>query len=414
MPETKDPMAALDAKDIPTRAAGARDLALAGGPEVIDRLLSIATRDSSQGVRLAAAGAAADILSRHRLPPREALIPADDRARWLATVIAVDPGLNTGLFAVCGTLGTPAAFNRVLIGLRDPRQDVRAGACVGLWRAIGSSAVNGDVETEGRVVATLSDARIRVETRVEIARICADAGYRSALEPARSLPEQATRQTRTAAEELVVRLEAAPTLTGIWVDEGLDVMAVGLKGRVGTICAILGEGDAVFTEEGGEVSRSTLPAPLRVLRAKAGDKESPGPVLQIGSRCWWPAAGEELCAFGDRLIAAGRFDCLNACDELLGTHSAGLRVRGAALLHQGQVADALLVLEACVAGKKVPADAWWYLAEALQRLERGGEAAPHLQRYLAQAGKRAPVLEEARRRLSLFGGAAPPEDRPSE
>ncbi|GDX83594.1 hypothetical protein LBMAG42_54050 [Deltaproteobacteria bacterium] len=414
MPETKDPLAALDAKDIPTRAAGARDLALTGGPEVIDRLLSVATRDNSPGVRLAAAGAAADILSRHRLPPREALIPGDDRARWLATVIAVDPGLNTGLFAVCGTLGTAAAFNRVLIGLRDPRQDVRAGACVGLWRAVASSAYNGDAEAEGRVVATLSDARIRVETRVEIARICADAGYRSALEPARALPEQATRQTRTAAEELVVRLEAAPVLTGVWVDEGLDVMAVGLKARAGAIAAILGEGDAVFTEENGEVSRSTLPSPLRVLRAKAGDKESPGPVLQIGSRTWWPAGGEEFCVFGDRLIAAGRFDWLTACDELLGTHSAGLRVRGSALLQQGRLAEALLVLEACVAGKKVPADAWWFLAEALHRLERGGEAAPHLERYLAKAGKRAPFLDEARRRLSLFAVEGPPEDLPTE
>lgn len=414
MPETKDPIAALGAKDIPTRAAGARDLALAGGPEVIDRLLVVATRDNSPGVRLAAAGAAADILSRHRLPPRAALIPADDRARWLATVIAVDPGLNTGLFAVCGTLGTPAAFNRVLIGLRDPRQDVRAGACVGLWRAVASSALNGDSESEGRVVATLSDARIRVETRVEIARICADAGYRSALEPARSLPEAATRQTRTAAEELVVRLEAAPVLTGVWVDEGLDVMAVGLKARPGAIVAILGEGDALFTEENGEVSRSALPAPLRVLRAKAGDKESPGPVLQIGSRTWWPAGGDELCAFGDRLLAAGRFDWLAACDDLLGTQAAGLRVRGAALLQRGRPAEALLVLEACVAGKKVPADAWWFLAETLDRLGRGGEAGPHLERYLAKASKRAPFIDEARRRLSLVVGEGPPEDLPTE
>ena len=405
MPETTDPLAGLGAKDIPTRAASARDLAVAGGADVIDRLLTVAVRDTSPGVRLAAAGAAADILSRHRLPPVFPSIPAEDRARWLAAVAAVDPGLNTGLFAVCGTLGTPEAFARVLAGLRDPRQDVRAGACVGLWRAVVSSVVNGDAEMEARVVATLTDLRIRIESRVEIARICVDAGYgSSALAGTRTLPDQTTRRTREAAEELVGRMEAPPNLAGLWIDRGVDVGAVGGKARAASACIMLSRTDAIFIAENGQVARCAPEGPLRMLRAKAADKEALGPVLQIGLRSFWLAEAEDLCHAADRLIAAGRFDLLADCDDLIGVSSAGLRVRGAAFLAQGRLDEAVLALEASVAGKKVPTDASWFLADALHRLDRGGEAVPHLEHYLAKAPKRAPYLVEAKKRLAQLGG----------
>ena len=399
MAETKDPLAALGAKDIPTRAASARDLALAGGPDVIDRLLTVAIRDTSPGVRLAAAGAAADILSRLRLPLVFPSVPAEDRSRWLAIVTAADPGVNTGLFAVCGMLGTAEGFARVLAGLRDPRQDVRAGACVGLGRAVMTGAVNGDAEMEARVVATLTDLRIRIETRVEIARICVDAGYGSALPGARTLPDQTTRRTREVAEDLVRRMEALPDIAGLWIDRGLDVGAVGGKERGASACILLSGSDAIFVGETGHVSRRAPDGPIRMLRAKAGDKEVPGPVLQIGLLSFWPAEGEDLCVVADRLIAAGRFDLLAACDEMIGVSSAGLRVRGAAFLAQGRLDDAVLALEASVAGKKVPIDASWFLADALHRLGRGGEAVPHLERYVARAPKRAPHLVEAKNRL---------------
>ncbi len=401
MPETKDPIAALDAKDSPTRCAGARDLALGGGPEHLDRLLAAATTDKSPGVRLAAAGAAADILSRHRLPPRYALLPAERRAAWLRVVSGVDAGLNTGLFAVCGTLGTPEAIGRVFAGLRDPRQDVRAGACVGLWRAIASAECNGDEALEARVVATLADTRIRIESRVEIARLCADAGWLSALEATRALPDGATRQTQVSAQELVARMETPAAPMGVWVDEGLDATAVDPKARGGRVVVVLSPTDAVFTEEDGASSRGPLPSPWRLLRVPAG--ESTGPALQLGPQTLWVAGPEEVCAFGDRLVSAGRFDLLAACDEALGVSSAGLRVRGVALLARGQLAEALLALEASVSGKRVPVDAWWYLADALDRAGRGAEAAPHLEKYLAKAAKKAPFVEEARRRLGGEG-----------
>lgn len=71
MAETEDPVAALSAKQLPIRAAGARDLALTGTHIHLELLLRTAIRDVSPGVRLGCAAAAADILTRYRLEPGE-------------------------------------------------------------------------------------------------------------------------------------------------------------------------------------------------------------------------------------------------------------------------------------------------------------------------------------------------------
>ena len=65
--ETTDPVAALKSKSISDRAAGCRDLSLVGTVEHLDALADLAGSDRSPGVRLSAAAAAADILSRCRI-----------------------------------------------------------------------------------------------------------------------------------------------------------------------------------------------------------------------------------------------------------------------------------------------------------------------------------------------------------
>ena len=56
-------------------------------------------------------------------------------------------------------------------------------------------------------------------------------------------------------------------------------------------------------------------------------------------------------------------------------------------------------MTAAIEAKRTPPDGWWYLAEALHRAGRDEEARPHLERYLARAGKRSPFVAEARARL---------------
>ena len=65
--ETTDPIAALGSKSIADRAAGCRDLSTIGTVENISDLSVLAGGDKSPGVRLSAAAAVADILSRCRV-----------------------------------------------------------------------------------------------------------------------------------------------------------------------------------------------------------------------------------------------------------------------------------------------------------------------------------------------------------
>lgn len=399
MPETKDPVESLRAASIPERAAAARDLSQAGTPDHIDALIHTGIHDKSPGVRLAAASAAADILSRHRLSPRREKITDAQREGWLRAAASVDPVVNPGLFGICGCLGTEAAFKRILQGLRDPRQDVRTGACVGLWRTMASGGAALLPGLEAQVVATLSDARIRVETRVEIARLCADAGYLTALEPARELPALCTRKTNELADAIVLRLEALPQPAGLWVRTGMDPVAIDPKCDGDDVLLVLGLGDAVTATAKG-VRRGPLSPGWRILSIRENAKESAESVLQIGTESWWPAPPEAVVRFGDRLLQAGQGELLLGVGEALGGSSSALRVRGCALLALGRADEAVLALEAAVAGKKVPPDAWWFLADALRATGKADAARPHLETFISRAPKRAPQLEEAKKRLA--------------
>ncbi|HNH50625.1 MAG TPA: hypothetical protein PKY30_26565 [Myxococcota bacterium] len=205
MPETADPIEALNAKDLASRAAGARDLAQSGGLEQLPRLVQMCIKDPSQGVRLHCAGAVADILSRHR--GAELPTPAEREALW-APIVGVDPGFNVALFQVAAEIGTAAALQRILGGLRDPRVDVRMGACVGLLRYAAQGQHNGNQELEAAVVATLGDARIKPDTRLETVRICCNLGYTTVLEAAEKLaPQLNPRQAEQLEELLTQRLD---------------------------------------------------------------------------------------------------------------------------------------------------------------------------------------------------------------
>ena len=179
--ETEDPIAALDHKSIAVRAAACRDLTKMGTVDHLPRLATSAGTDKSPAVRLGTVAAASDILSRRRLDgPQQALTEAE-RNEILELFKRVDPSTNPGVFSVFGTLELPAGLSRVGIGLRDPRQEVRKGAGVGLLRLCISAARQGDSALESAVVAMLTDRRMRPDAIAEVANVCRAAGYGTAL-----------------------------------------------------------------------------------------------------------------------------------------------------------------------------------------------------------------------------------------
>ena len=123
MNETADPVTALSSKDIAERAAGCRDLALHGTVEHLELLSQVMGSDRSPGVRLSAAVAAADILSRCRIGDARTLLSDEQRDVFIAMFSKVDPALNAGVFPVLACLDRPRSFRLISGGLRDPRRD---------------------------------------------------------------------------------------------------------------------------------------------------------------------------------------------------------------------------------------------------------------------------------------------------
>lgn len=398
MSETEDPLAALSAKDLATRAAGARDLAAMGTPEHLPTLLERAVSDPSPGVRLGTAAAAADILSRWRLPPRAAELSADTRAALWASIKGTDPGLNPGIFQVYGTLGVPDATSRIFGAMRDPRGDVRLGACIGLWRLCTSAAVSTDTELEARVVALFADPRVRPDTQAEIARVCSIVGYTSALDAVRQLAENGLRLIATVATEAQQRLEWPPVLTGVWADLGIDAGAVDKEATPAAIVAITSANSMIRATDAGVKQVTLRVAPRRIWLKRPGATE-PTWALQIDRVTYWAAEPEEIATFGDHLLAAEAFDLFGLVEPLLPVTAATTRLRGAARLRAGDAEGSLEFFQAAIEMKRVPADTWWFYADALHRLGRTAEAREQLEKFLAKAPKRAPHTAEARKRL---------------
>lgn len=398
MSETADPVAALSNKSIAQRAAGARDLGIAGTPAHLPQLVKLAVDDPSAGVRLACAAAAADILSRFRVGARAAGVSPAERADLWESVRRADPGVNAGIFQVCATLGVPDAVTRIFGAMRDPRVDVRQGACVGLWRLCASAAVNGDTALEARVVALLDDTRIKPDTHAEIARVCANVGYASALGRVERLAETAARAIATVLAEAQERLAMPGGLAGVWADLGLDAGEVNPDAKPGAIVALTGSDAMVRAEESRVVKLPVEGTPRRLWLKRPGATEATWAV-QIGEATYWAADGDEIGELGDRLLAAEAFDLFALVDPLLPISAASARLRGVAKLRAGDTAGALEYLSAAVEMKKVPPDTWWFLADTLHTLGRDDEARPHLEKAVAKAPKRSPWMAEAKRRL---------------
>lgn len=401
MPETPDPVAALSSRSLPVRAAGARDLAEAGTVEHLELLVDHAVQDPSPGVRLGCAAAAADILSRVRLPAVHGLLPAERRRALFHRFARVDPSVNPGLFQVAGLLCIPEGLQRVFLALRDPRQDVRVGACVGVYRYCASAAVNGDEDLAHAVAATLNDERIRIETRAELAKICGNLGYHAALPAARGLTTSTARGVAAVATDAVAWMEAVPPVDGLWVDLGLDTGEIQSERK--PLAWIATVGDTLVRADRDGARREARGTPRRFVRWRhAGEAEAVW-VVQEGLRSYYAADAEQQVTFGDRLLQHHAWDLVELVDPMLPAGGPTLRLRGAALLELGRVEEALLALTAAIEARRTPPDAWWYLAEALHRVGRDEEARPHLERYLAKAGKRSPFVAEARARLGDVG-----------
>lgn len=177
----------LESKDIHTRADAGRQLSRVGTPEHLPALIRSAFADKSPGVRLYAVCAAADILSRYRVGPNRSALSLENRKAILDSFKSVDPSRNPGMFSVIACVGLPRSARRLLVGLQDPRLDVRTGAIVGCYRYFVSHGAAADDATKKALVDVMRGGRLRPDALAGTIRLCARCHWTDTLDLIRGM-----------------------------------------------------------------------------------------------------------------------------------------------------------------------------------------------------------------------------------
>ncbi len=425
LPTPEECFELLTHKSIHDRAEGARQLALVGKPEHLERIVEIARTDKSPAVRLGMAGAAADILSRYRVGNRRRGITRDRRNQLLAAFRSLDPGVNPGLFAMIACLDVPRSLVRILIGLRDPRYDVRQGAAVGLLRYCTSSNVARDGRVGEQVIALLGESRIRPDVLAEVMRVCVACGWQQARRPIEQHLDRGD-QVGPAAEECLARLDelADPDrLVGAWVSRGTDAGEVTLKARKTSWLVLGGEGAGLRGEEGesyapvtwrldeqralvvGEGDDARVLAHRRMWLTSPGGE--PGVALQVDGATWY-GAGEAaaLALVSDWLavtVASSPEDRAvmgPALLPLLPDDAAGQKAAARVELASGLGEAALERVQAVLAKrKKAPPELTWLLGCAQEHTGDAEGAKKSFQAVVAASGGKSEWARRAQEKL---------------
>ena len=271
--ETEDPRAALGAKDLPTQAAGARDLARMGTWDDLDQLLELATNHRRTGLRLIAAAAAADILHRTRTgaagdaPSRSQI---DSIVDW---VKRTDPGLNPSALMLLSAFPEKRIIDRLGRLLRDPRNDVRTGAAVAVRRMAVSHTLlegRGHDSLRGAVSGWITDRRTPADALTALILLVGNLGWESHREALFSV-QAASAPVQEAIDTARQRLDARKSFdgfSGLYISNGLDALELAEQERASSWlllhdgAAVIDAGDAApVSLDEGQLGGGPFPAP---------------------------------------------------------------------------------------------------------------------------------------------------------
>lgn len=386
--EMNDVVAALGAKGISDRAAACRELSRIGGVEHIEVLTERARIDKSPGVRLSAAAAVADILSRCRVGPARSALNDDQRDVYFDLFGRIDPAMNGGVFPMLGALDRPRSLTMLQGGLRDPRADVRLAAAVGLMRLCSSIAVANDSEMEESVVSLLADTRHAPDAVAQICRLCAAVGYRSATDIIRHVQLTGTHQDMVI-EALGILDGADHPLRGVWFSDGRDAGESNPESPLGS-ALMLFDGNTALCHDGKRWAAVPSFAPSRrMFLRRAGEAEA-RPAFQTADRTFYAGLTEhpthdDWSVPGRETKASGR--AVTVLVELVDESAFQQRALAHIAMGGGSVDVARTALEAAIAAKKTPSDCWLHLADLLWAVGDQSAAAAHYATY-AKKGKK--------------------------
>ncbi|MED5370539.1 MAG: hypothetical protein VX899_05985 [Myxococcota bacterium] len=408
---SEDLVKQLDSKDIHQRADAGRQLAKVGEPQHIARLLQAAIEDPSPGVRLYAVGAAADILSRYRVGPQADTIGELQRRAWFDQFKGVDPGQNPGVFSVMANLKLSRIPKRLLVGLQDPRLDVRTGAIVGAYRYFISHAAADDAALKAELLKLLESARLRPDAMAAIVRQVGQCGW----EDARGTIQALRGRFGQVDEAIELTLgwldeQADPgTLLGAWASYGGDAGEVRNADKPLSYLLLADGVGARFDENGvrtfrwsledGQITLGDVTTSLRRMVLDEPVDHEFVQALQTAEITWYRAskgAAELAERFSDDV---GNVDpkvgkaLAAAFVAALPDTAAGERVKARVELSVGMTESALERLEAIAAKPRgVANEVWYWLGAARKGAGDDAGAKAAFSQFLKKAKKKDPLF----------------------
>lgn len=402
----------LSQKDIHARADAGRQLSKVGEPEHILPLLKAAIEDPSPGVRLYAVGAAADILSRYRVGKAAKAISKKDRESYFNSFKHVDPGQNAGVFSVMAVLGLPQLGRRLLVGLQDPRLDVRTGAIVGIYRYFISHAATKDTKLKADLLKLLSSARLRPDVLSAIVRLIGQCGWQEARGEIEVLRGRFG-QVDEAIEQSLGWLDAQAdphTLMGAWASYGRDAGEVSEDKSPTEYLLLAPLVAARFHSEGVQTMRWSTEkqqillgenkVSLRRMTLDEPVDHEMVQALQMEGQTWFRSVkgaaelAERFSSTADTMDPQVGKLLAEAFVGALPESAVGERIKARVELAAGMNASALERLEALAAKKSASAEVFYYLGQA--RKNDGNEAGAQdcWKIFLGKARKTDPLRPE--------------------
>jgi hypothetical protein len=237
-------------------------------------------------------------------------------------------------------------------------------------------------------------------------RLVGEAGWASLTQAVRNAATGG-RPHAAAVDEALQRLErrqVAAAWSGVWVDEGLDVLEVGEPRERAWIAIDEGrwtqKGRGAAFTVGGGTGRVGKSAVRMVWAPRVGAHEGRVAALQRDGRTWWRMEGKDLVGFVDDWLP--RFTDADAPvlarvaawrEAVEGTLAT--RARAIVAWRSGDPAAAVKLLEELAAHKKPRPDVYYWLGRAYADAKKKKQAKDALGQFLDKAGKKADFRKEA-------------------
>jgi len=404
------------------RAEYVKRIGLTGGIEQLSTMVELSQEDSSPAVRLRAAEGASHILSRHRIGPARDLLPVGRRRQLLDQFRKVDPLSNPGLFPFLASLDLPRCLSRILVGLRDPRYDVRLGAVLALRRYCCSWSVSGDDRVRRKVTDSLTDVRLKPDVVASLAELIGAAGWQESrpnLEKLVGRDDQAGFAAE-AAIEVLERISDAGGLIGVWHSNGRDVGEVSDLPTSDAWLCLSGETGFLFVPGEGLRNFSYTAVSLTQLQLVEGRTKSEllirrlwvppegaataGAVIQAEGRSYYPASQEGISRFVEDIQSVKgvrkpqRERMAETLRGVIGVEGEEVLLAAQVARMGGKPAEAADLIQTLIAATKKPKTEWVFLrAQALMEAGESKEGKKLLKQFLDKAAKNSeyrPVAEK--------------------